>query len=358
MVNKKQNGGDGYSVNVNRSIGGLPGFTRYSNNYKPVFDGDLLQTGGDCGCGSTIPQIDNSLLPQNGGGDTTCGGTMPLIDNSSTIQNGGEDCGCGKQSETSKNSIYELIQKQLSIQSGGKKTKSKKGKNITQFHAIREVAFLLGPLQIKALITVIVKTFLNILNVVKPKKSNQMGGYIQELEGILAPLGKNNLLVLASLLLLHHFAVEKPSMKKIQSGGGLHDSFIGTLTSVLAPIGLNQLGASVVLVTLQQAFSRNSSKSIENKKQSGGNPLKELIAPLGTNAFIATGIIIVLEKLFTNKMNSIKKSETKDDKKKKVLIGGRFNKYYEKIFNMVSPITFNAFATEDILDKMINPSKK
>ena len=322
MVNKKQNGGDGYSVNVNRSIGGLPGFTRYSNNYKPVFDGDLLQTGGNNGCGNTI------------------------------LQNGGGDCGCDENSESPKNttnSIYELIQHKLGIQTGGKKTKSKKGKNVTQFHAIREVAFLLGPLQIKALITVIVKTFLNILSVEKPKKSKQMGGYIQELEGILAPLGKNNLLVLASLLLLHHFAVEKPSMKKIQNGGGFEDSFIGSLTSVLAPIGLNQLGASVVLVTLQQAFSRSVPKSIIGKKQSGGNPLKELIAPLGTSAFIATGLLIVLEKLFTNKMNNPKKT---------VLKGGRFNKYYEKIFNMVSPITFNAFATEDILDKMINQSKK
>ena len=46
-----------------------------------------------------------------------------------------------------------------------------------------------------------------------------------QLETILAPLGKNNLLVLAALLLLHHFAVmnnktvKTRRLKKVQSGG-------------------------------------------------------------------------------------------------------------------------------------------
>jgi hypothetical protein len=347
MVNKIQNGGDGYSVNVNRSIGGLPGFTRYSNNYKPVFDGDLLQTGGDCGCGDSTPMIENGLLQQNGGGDCGCGG-----DTSTQI---------GKEP-----SIFDVIQKSLSIktnnQSGGKKSKSKNNTNITQFHAIREVSYLLGPLQINALITVIVKTFLKILSLGKPKKSKQIGGYIQELESILAPLGKNNLLVLASLLLLHHFAVEKPSINSMQKGG---DSFLNSVSSILAPIGLDQFGTSVVLIVLQQAFSKslqnkqnkdNKQKKQKNDKpQSGGNPLKELIAPLGTDAFIATGLLIILEKLFTNKVNTIKKIEKEPNKKLK---GGNFSKYYEKLFNMVAPITFNAFATESTLNKIINVSKK
>ena len=37
--NKKQIGGDGYVVNVNESIGGQPSYPRYSNNYRPIFEG-------------------------------------------------------------------------------------------------------------------------------------------------------------------------------------------------------------------------------------------------------------------------------------------------------------------------------
>ena len=43
----KQKGGDGYVINVNEAIGGLPAFSRYSNNYRPIFDGELLQNSGD-----------------------------------------------------------------------------------------------------------------------------------------------------------------------------------------------------------------------------------------------------------------------------------------------------------------------
>jgi hypothetical protein len=53
-----QNGGDGYVVNVGEAIGGMPAYPRYSNNYRPIFEGELLQNGGgkgesgNCGCGS------------------------------------------------------------------------------------------------------------------------------------------------------------------------------------------------------------------------------------------------------------------------------------------------------------------
>ena len=43
--NIKHIGGDGYVVNVNEPIGGRPSFPRYSNNYRPIFDGELLQNG-------------------------------------------------------------------------------------------------------------------------------------------------------------------------------------------------------------------------------------------------------------------------------------------------------------------------
>ena len=49
-------GGDGYTFDVNRNIGGLVGRSRYSYNYAPIYNGELLQNGGktDCGCSSKL----------------------------------------------------------------------------------------------------------------------------------------------------------------------------------------------------------------------------------------------------------------------------------------------------------------
>jgi hypothetical protein len=64
MVKKniKQNGGDGYVVNVNESIGGRPSFPRYSNNYRPIFDGELLQNDGNNYSNNDIIEIVNLLV--------------------------------------------------------------------------------------------------------------------------------------------------------------------------------------------------------------------------------------------------------------------------------------------------------
>jgi hypothetical protein len=132
------------------------------------------------------------------------------------------------------------------------------------------------------------------------------------------------------------------------------DSFIGSLTKILAPTGINTLGASVILVGLQQAFVQPNKKQkggLKNKnKNKKGGSLKNLIAPLGTNAFIATGLLIILTKLFSKK---IKEINTKDLSKKK-LIGGQVLKKREELFNLIAPITFNTFATKSMLEKFIS----
>ena len=240
-------GGDGYVVNVNESIGGRPAYSRYSNNYRPVFNGDLLQ---------------------NGGGDIL---------------------------------VHDLIKL-----SGGKKENK-----ISQFDAIKEVSYLISNLSNKKLISIISNIFLKHLSDTNTIKFKQLGGYVVNFEEILTPLGKNNIIVLTSLLLLHHFATQPKH--KILSGG-----------------------LSKITNTLEDAFNIN---------MSGGNPLKDLIAPLGTSAFIATGLLIVLQKMFTSKINEIKKN--------KPLVGGKPNKNYELLFNILAPITFNTFATKSFLDKMI-----
>jgi hypothetical protein len=411
-VQNKQNGGDGYVVNVNEAIGGLPAFSRYSNNYRPIFEGDLLQNGGD---GYSV-DMDKNIggmpvydrytykntpvfkgdLTQSGGdgysvdmdkniggmpvydrytykntpvfkgdltqsgGDCGCGNKDPNFLSTISMQNGGGDCGCDSNLDPS---VFDFIKSQSG---GGKKEK------ITQFHAIREISYVLVPLKLYSLIELIIKIFIHYLMQMKPKKAKQLGGDVSQLQTILAPLGKNNLVVLAGLLLLHHFAVESKNPKilnnKILSGG---DPFIQSLGNILAPLGINQLGTSVMLVLLQQAFTKKQtkinkinninnintineknknliSKKVNLKNLSGGNPLKELIAPLGTNAFIATGLLIVLEKMITSKVNEVKNNKN--------LTGGSnaSNRNYEKLFNVISPITFNIFAKKSFLEKMVN----
>lgn len=356
MVKKnKQLGGDGYVTNVNEAIGGLPGITRYSNNYRPIFDGELLQNGGD---GYSV-----NVSPTDIGGKPVISRytyfDTPVFKGDLLQNGGGDDCGCGGDNTSNDPTIFELIK-----QGGGNK---KVKKNITQYHAIEKVSYILSPLSLNALIILIVKIILKLLFDLKPKKTKQLGGYAEKLQEIIAPLGKNNLLVLASLLLLHHFAVESKMFKKSElSGGG--DPFSTTISNILTPLGVNSLGSSLVLVLLQQAFVNKklffnkkeyvNQKEIINKKeyfnQQGGNPLKNLIAPLGTDAFIATGLLIVLEKLFVAKMNEIKSTTNE----KKILIGGKVNKKFEELFNMIAPITFNAFAKESFLKKMVINKKK
>ena len=270
------------------------------------------------------------------------------------MQAGGGGCGCDG-SKTEDPSIFNLIK-----MSGGMKEYKK-----TQFHAIKEIATLLVPLSTKSLLSLNSKIFLNSISEKKPVKYKQLGGYVDQIESILAPLGKNNLLVLAALLLLHHFAVEsqkKSTTKELKGGNPLTSS----LSEILAPVGVNTLGSSLLLILLQRSFvgtksaNRESSKNSKNKKiLLGGNPLKNLIAPLGNNAFIATGLLILLERLFVNKINE---SKTKD-KEKKILIGGKVNKKYEELFNLIAPITFNIFAKESFLmnyakKNLTNNSKK
>jgi hypothetical protein len=303
MVKKILKGGDGYSLNANQPIGGLLGFTRYSNNYQPVFEGELLQNGGDGYSTNVSKEV----------------GGQPVYTRYTDEQSGGGDCGCDSH-DPKDPSIFDLIKL-----TGGNKN------NISQFDAIRELSYRLAPISINKLLDLNVNIFLTLLHDKKPNKTKQLGGYVSQLKDIIAPLGKNNLLVLSSLLLLHYFAVEKQTNNKtkVLKGG---DSDISLLT--------NSLESSLLLL-LKQAFKLTNNKKI----QSGGNPLKDLIAPLGTNAFIATGLLILLEKLFTSSMNEVKKNKNN-------LIGGKINKNYEKLFNLIAPLTFNTFAKKSFLDNL------
>jgi hypothetical protein len=348
-----QKGGDGYVINPSINIAGMPGHTRYSYNLIPVFSGELLEDGNGYNSDPTMQNIEcPDSETQNGGG----------IKNNKNKQN----CGCNGIAKNKKDkSVFDLIK----LQGGNPEIA-----NISQFGAIQSVSKILQPLGINNLLSLVTLIFLFHLSIKKPKKSIQAGGYVKELEKILAPLGKHNLLVLASLLLLHHFAYlsenerKKPTKKDIKTeiskkrkstllfgGSELTTSITPMLSKLLAPLGVNTLGTSVVLIMLYDAFvgekDKKKEKDYKNDKiKKGGNPLKNLIAPLGINSFIATGILIILGKIFLNKVIEVDKNII--DEKKKMKGGSISKKNYEKLVNILSPISFNSFATESFLKKI------
>jgi len=305
---QKQSGGNGYTINVNQSIGGMPLHTKYTSNCQPIFEGPLL---------------DNNQNPYD-----------PLLLNKN-IQTGG-----GKSAKEDP-FLHPII-----LQKGGNGDTQK----ISQFQAIKSVANILTPLSPKALLSTSMFIILDEVSKKNPKKGKQMGGYMDTLSSILAPLGRNNLIVLAALLLLHHFAVKNSKEKSVKVKdfkklGGFYD-VSSVLSNILAPLGVNTFGSSVILILINEAFKKRKSKLIN--EQYGGNPLKSLIAPLGTSAFIATALLVLVQRLFTSKISQVK--EKNKDRKK--MMGGKIDKKLDSLFNLLSPISFNIFARESFLEKI------
>ena len=354
-IKNKQKGGDGYVINPSIAIAGMPGHTRYSYNLIPVFSGELLEDGNGY---NSDPTMQNVEYPDSGvfrklhqpAASPAAPHPGQALLGAAEMQNGGfgrkkkVNCGCDKKTKDEK-TVFDLIK----LQGGNAEIA-----NISQFGAIQSVSKILQPLGINNLLSLVTLIFLFHLSIKKPKKSIQAGGYVKELEKILAPLGKNNLLVLASLLLLHHFATLSKN-KKTKSeksgllfGGDATSTITPMLSKLLAPLGINALGTSVVLIMLYDAFVGEKNKPSKIKK--GGNPLMNLIAPFGTDSFIATGILVILAKIFLNKVVEVDKNII--DEKKKIKGGSISKKNYEKLINILSPISFNSFATESFLNKM------
>ena len=294
-----QKGGDGYTIDISKTVNGMVGFSRYSFNYAPIIYGDLLEK------------------PLNGKSCQTGG-------------NNSSSCGCSNSNKNESKSIYDMLQ-----QNGGAKMK------VNQFDAIQQVGKGLVPLSINSLISLILLIFLhhsvvdgNVDNK-KIKKTIKKGG--SDLVSVLAPLGRGNLLVLAALLLLHHFAIEKPKTKKALKGGSdVYDK----MNEILKPLGLKN-GVSPILSQLYDGFKTSISKK---KEQKGGSILKSIIAPLGTNAFIATGLLLIMKKLLIDKeVSKVKKGGSKKD--------------FNKLVNLLGPLSFNAFANENFVKEIFKINK-
>ena len=352
--NKKRNemkGGDGYAVNVLQPIGGRPSYIRYTDNCKPVFNGSLLQNGGsktELNVGwidpthinqqgqmsSNINQIQNTNSPIVGY-NTNIYEKFMVLDSSkdrmnpSQPQKGGgnkKNCGCDKKED----SIFHLLK-----QKGGFVTTETS--QLGQFIPIQQIAQSLSPLSVPILTSLVIVIFLYYYMKKKNKKGKgkMMGGKVSSLEKVLEDLGKNNLLVLSSILLLHHYAkqkLNKRNMKQKMRGG---TSILPILQKLLKPLSNKKNHKNNLLSTI--------SKSFQNKKGGYKNQMEKNIKELGAKKFLAKGIFTSLDKLFSSKIKydqqNIKKNQMK------------MSKHFHELFDMISPVTFSTFANKMSLKK-------
>jgi hypothetical protein len=248
---KKQFGGNGYTINVNEQIGKLPSITKYTNNFQPIFEGELLQNGGKCNCvkKNNDTSVFNLIKPQKGGNQ--------------------------------RNNIIS-----------------------PQFYAIKKLAILLKSIPTNNLIILIIELFINI-HPTKNSKYNKIHLYNK-----IKHLGKMNLLILTSMLLLHFFSMESMNKNKNKNKN------IYTLHNILKP---------KITFILKDSFS--------NKKSNSKNSLKKYVNSLNKESFYANGMMVNLKKLFKTNIKNVS-----------------HDKNFEKIFHLLSPISFNIFAKKSFLE--------
>ncbi len=361
--NKNMFGGDGYAVNVFQPIAGRPSYIRYTDNCKPIFNGSLLQGGGSY----YYPPVVDPTIPNP---DGTATNALNRIENTSgeikgfninkyenfmvlnsspgyILNGGGPGCGCDGDS---KNPLMNWLSEQKQQQSMNGGSKNMKGgfvgtSGLEQFGAIQTLAKMLTPMGVSALASLVVLVFLHhtVKNKLKNKKAKMMGGAAGALESVLIPLGKNNLVVLGAILLLHHYAKKTIQKKKMLSGGSRKNnqqsggSITGVLNKLLMPLGVNTLGASLLLVAIRQAFVRKMNK---NKSLKGGfsDVLTKMVKKVSAKEFQAKGLFKTLESLFDAQMKKNINNNKENDENVKVK--------FDVLFNDIAPVTFSTFATK------------
>ena len=267
-------GGSGYSVMPDQSINGEPGIMRYTDSCRPIFTSKLTGAGKKSKKG-----IITDLAFHN-----------------------------SERKVISKN--IKKVLKEVNKTKSCKKCSFKVylgGSPI--FGAVQEVGRMISPLTVNALAGMVSLLFMNeMMRKKKITSKKQLGGTIGDYVSMFVPLGKSSLIALASILLLNYYVVKKNSRKhKTHKGGNLIMADVGKL---LAPLGVNAFGTSLVLLLLNRCIS----KKIVKKQQKGGSlqPLIGMIAPLGINTFIATGVLTLLGSMFRHKSIILKKKYNED----------------------------------------------
>jgi hypothetical protein len=295
-----------------RPIGGMIGRMSYGPECTPIFKGELLKGG------------------------------AKKRERKSQEMNKEKDCDCDCEEDLNNSELGRLFKIQHNGMSGGAL--------ITQFSAISQVAPLFASMSINSIIAIIILIFGHSYALTygeskmkKTHKSKSMsGGGLPLFSQILAPLGSSNLIAIASLLLLHYFAVKRKKMELGISGGGIKSELQASIFENEMKIH-EMIGGHKIYKSLQSIFlGTNPSKEYkisggkkDVKKDVTKKKLESAIAPMNKDKYIAIGIMNLLKSLFTNFYYTIyknnKKSASYYSKKTYIL--------FKKIFDVIAPIS-------------------
>ena len=215
-------------------------------------------------------------------------------------------------------------------------------------YVIKQLGNLIAPLGKGALASLVVVLALNEFgkySYAKKHKTQRGGNIFNELVKTVLPMSKNDLLALASILLLNYFNQQKhhKGHRGKKKGGS---TIYGEVVNLLAPVGVNAFGASVIILFLNDIFrKRNRHKGgmhheeehmmggmMEDEEHMMGGMMEDeehmmggmhqeqdqmmggtfvqnigqLVAPLGPNAFFSVGILTILSQLFDRKSFGLK----------------------------------------------------
>ena len=283
-----------------RPIGGMVGRMSYGAECTPVFKGELLK-----------------------------GGSKSKKE---------KDCECDCEKDLERSEIHTLFEKQVGGMRGGAL--------VTQFSAISQVAPLFAGMSINSIIAIIILIFghsyaLQYGETKKSKKSHKSksmsGGGMPIFSQILIPLGMSNLVAIASLLLLHYFAVKRKKMEFGMRGGGIKSELQASIFENEMKIH-EMIGGNKIYKSLQNIFLGSSNKL--EKEQVGGkkknnNKLEKAITPLNKDQYIAIGIMNLLKSLFTNFYYTI----YKNNKKSTSYYSKKTYLFFKKIFDVMAPVS-------------------
>ncbi len=291
-----------------RPIGGMVGRMSYGPECTPLFDGELLKIKG----GSKRSVNKHSANKK---------------------KEAKENCDCEQDLKGSE--LHELFKKQVGGMHGGAL--------VTQFSAISQVAPLFAGMSINSIIAIIILIFGHSYALqygeAKNKKSHKSksmsGGGVSIFSQILIPLGMNNLVAIASLLLLHYFAVKRKKMEIGIRGGGIKSELQASIfeneMKIHEMIGGNKIYKSLQNIFLGSLQTPKEDKIIGGKK----NKMEKAITSLNKEQYIAIGIMNLLKSLFTNFYYTI----YKNNKKCASYYSKKTYVFFKKIFDVMAPVS-------------------
>lgn len=307
-----------------RPIGGMVGRMSYGVECKPVFGGELLKGGGK------HMKSKKSLKKK-------------------------EDCDCDCEEKVIRTELQDLFHNQVDGMRGGGG-----GALVTQFSAILHVAPLFAGMSINSIISIIILIFGHsyALQYGETKKKNKKshknksmsGGGMPIFSQILIPLGMNNLIAIASLLLLHYFAVKRKKMELGTRGGGIKSELQASIFENEMKIH-EIIGGAKIYKSLQNIFLgsvQEQNKVVDKKIKK--NKLEKAIAPLNKDQYISVGIMNLFKSLFTNFYYTI----YKNNKKSASYYSNNTYILFKKIFDIIAPISVAIYLKKS---KVIKKSK-